>query len=91
MFLYEAVFWVALAPAIRSLRWLGRIGVALTMMAIALGASFPKGQQSLDNPLIQLPVLAECWRATGADSGRSCSADRRVSVSAVCNRIWLME
>ena len=64
--LYAAVFWVALAPAIRSLRRLDGVGVALTMLAIALGVVFLKGHQSLDDPLIQ-PLF---WLAVGGIWGR---------------------
>jgi hypothetical protein len=73
--LYGRFFWVALAPAIRSLRWLGGIGVALTMLAIALGASFLKGQQSLDDPLIQ-PLF---WLSVGCLRGRM-QADRALPI-----------
>ena len=64
--LYGAVFWVALAPAIRSLRRLDGAGVALTMLAIALGVVFLKGHQSLDDPLIQ-PLF---WLSVGGIWGR---------------------
>ena len=64
--LYGAVFWVALAPAIRSLRRLDGAGVALTMLAIALGVIFLKGHQSLDDPLIQ-PLF---WLSIGGIWGR---------------------
>jgi hypothetical protein len=74
--LYEAVFWVVLAPAIRSLRWPGRIGVALTMMAITLGVSFLKGQQSLNNPLIH----SLFWLSVGGLQGRM-QADRALPIA----------
>jgi hypothetical protein len=64
--LFGAVFWVALAPAIRSLRRLDGAGIALTMLAIALGVVFLKGHQSLDDPLIQ-PLF---WLAVGGIWGR---------------------
>jgi hypothetical protein len=64
--LYAAVFWVALAPAIRSLRRLDGAGVALTILSIALGVIFLKGQQSLDDPLIQ-PLF---WLGVGGIWGR---------------------
>jgi hypothetical protein len=64
--LYGAVFWTALSPAIRSLRRMDGAGVALTMLAIALGIVFLKGHQSLDNPLIQ-PLF---WLAVGGTWGR---------------------
>lgn len=64
--LYGAVFWVALAPAIRSLRRLDGAGIALTMLAIALGVVFLKGHQSLDDPLIQ-PLF---WLGVGGIWGR---------------------
>ena len=64
--LYGAVFWAALAPAIRSLRRLDGAGVALTMLAIALGVIFLKGHQSLDDPLIQ-PLF---WLSVGGIWGR---------------------
>jgi hypothetical protein len=64
--LYAAVFWVALAPAIRSLRRLDGAGIALTILSIALGVIFLKGQQSLDDPLIQ-PLF---WLGVGGIWGR---------------------
>lgn len=64
--LYGAIFWMALAPAIRSLRRLDGAGVALTMLAIALGVIFLKGHQSLDDPLIQ-PLF---WLGVGGIWGR---------------------
>jgi hypothetical protein len=64
--LYGAVFWVALAPAIRSLRRLDAAGVALTVLALALGVIFLKGHQSLDDPLIQ-PLF---WLTVGGIWGR---------------------
>ena len=64
--LYGAVLWVAFAPAIQSLRRLDGAGMALTMLAIALGVIFMKGQQSLDDPLIQ-PLF---WLGIGAIWGR---------------------
>ena len=64
--LYGAVFWTALAPAIRSLRRLDGAGVALTMLVIALGAIFLKGHQSLDDPMIQ-PLF---WLSVGGIWGR---------------------
>ena len=64
--LYAAVFWVALAPAIRSLRRLDGAGVAFTILAIALGVIFLKGHQSLDDPLIQ-PLF---WLGVGGIWGR---------------------
>ena len=64
--LYGAIFWTALAPAIRSLRRLDGAGVALTMLAIALGVLFLKGHQSLDDPLIQ-PLF---WLGVGGIWGR---------------------
>ncbi len=66
MVLYGAVFWAALAPAIRSLRRMDGVGGALTMLAIALGVVFLKGHQSLDNPLIQ-PLF---WLVVGGIWGR---------------------
>ncbi len=66
MVLYGVVFWVALAPAIRSLRRLDGAGVAFTILAIALGVIFLKGQQSLDDPLIQ-PLF---WLGVGGIWGR---------------------
>ena len=71
--LYGAVFWVALAPAIRSLRRLDGAGVALAMLSIALGVIFLKGQQSLNDPLIQ-PLF---WLCVGGIWGRM----RAVAVS----------
>ena len=71
--LYGAVFWVALAPAIRSLRRLDGAGVALTILSIALGVIFLKGQQSLSDPLIQ-PLF---WLCVGGIWGRM----RAVAVS----------
>jgi hypothetical protein len=65
--LYGAVFWVTLAPAIRSLRRLDGAGVALTVLAIALGVVFLKGHQSLDDPLIQ-PLF---WLGVGGIWGRA--------------------
>jgi hypothetical protein len=65
--LYGAVFWVALAPAVRSLRRLDGAGVALTILAIALGVVFLKGHQSLDDPLIQ-PLF---WLSVGGIWGRA--------------------
>jgi len=73
MVLYGTVFWVALAPAIQSLRRLDGAGAALTMLAIALGVIFLKGQQSLDDPLIQ-PLF---WLSVGGIWGRM----RAVAVS----------
>jgi hypothetical protein len=64
--LYGAIFWEALAPAIRSLRRLDGPGLAFTMLAIALGVVFLKGHQSLDDPLIQ-PLF---WLAVGGIWGR---------------------
>lgn len=64
--LYGAIFWAALAPAIRSLRRLDGPGIAFTMLAIALGIVFLKGHQSLDDPLIQ-PLF---WLAVGGIWGR---------------------
>ena len=64
--LYGAVFWSALAPAIRSLRRLDGAGVALTMLTIALGVVFLKNHQSLDDPLIQ-PLF---WLGVGGIWGR---------------------
>ena len=64
--LYGAIFWTALAPAIGSLRRLDGVGVALTMLAIALSVIFLKGQQSLDDPLIQ-PLF---WLGVGGIWGR---------------------
>jgi len=64
--LYGAVFWVALVPAIRSLRRLDGAGRALTMLAVALGVVFLKGHQSLDDPLIQ-PLF---WLGVGGIWGR---------------------
>jgi hypothetical protein len=64
--LYGAIFWTALAPAIRSLRRLDGAGVALTMLTIALGVIFLKGHQSLDDPLIQ-PLF---WLGVGGIWGR---------------------
>jgi hypothetical protein len=65
--LYGAAFWVALAPAVRSLRRLDGAGVALTILAIALGVVFLKGHQSLDDPLIQ-PLF---WLSVGGIWGRA--------------------
>jgi hypothetical protein len=65
--LYGAVFWVALAPADRSLRRLDGAGVALTILAFALGVVFLKGHQSLDDPLIQ-PLF---WLSVGGIWGRA--------------------
>jgi hypothetical protein len=70
--LYGAVFWTALSPAIRSLRRIDGAGLALTMLAIALGIVFLKGHQSLDNPLIQ-PLF---WLAVGGTWGRMHAAAR---------------
>lgn len=64
--LYTAVFWTALAPALRSLRRMDRAGVTLTVLAITLGVVFLKGHQSLDNPLIQ-PLF---WLVVGGIWGR---------------------
>jgi hypothetical protein len=64
--IYGAVFWAALAPAIRSLRRMDGPGGALIMLAISLGVVFLKGHQSLDNPLIQ-PLF---WLAVGGFWGR---------------------
>ncbi len=64
--LYGAVFWAALTPAIRALRRLDGAGIALTMLAIALGVIFLKGHQSLDDPLIQ-PLF---WLSVGGIWGR---------------------
>jgi hypothetical protein len=64
--LYGAIFWGALAPAIRSLRRLDGSALAFTMLAIALGVIFLKGHQSLDDPLIQ-PLF---WLAVGGIWGR---------------------
>jgi hypothetical protein len=64
--LYGAIFWTALAPAIRSLRRLDKAGVAFTMLTIALGVVFLKGHQSLDDPLIQ-PLF---WLGVGGIWGR---------------------
>lgn len=64
--LYGAVFLTALFPAIRSLRRMDGVGIALTTLAIALGVIFLKGHQSLDNPLIQ-PLF---WLAVGGAWGR---------------------
>jgi hypothetical protein len=66
LMLYGAVFWTALSPAVRSLRRMDGVGIALTMLAIALGVVFLKGHQSLDNPLIQ-PLF---WLAVGGIWGR---------------------
>jgi hypothetical protein len=66
LILYGAVFWAALAPAIRSWRRLDKVGVAFTMLAIALGVVFLKGHQSLDDPLIQ-PLF---WLCVGGIWGR---------------------
>jgi hypothetical protein len=63
---YGAVFWAALAPAIRSFRRLDGAGVAFAMLAIALGVIFLKGHQSLDDPLIQ-PLF---WLCVGGIWGR---------------------
>jgi len=73
--LYGAVFWAALAPVIRSLRRLDGAGVALAMLAIALGVIFLKGHQSLDDPLIQ-PLF---WLSVGGIWGRM----RAVAVSGI--------
>lgn len=64
--LYFAIFWSALASAIRSLRRLDGPSVAFTMLAISLGVIFLKGHQSLDDPLIQ-PLF---WLAVGGVWGR---------------------
>jgi len=64
--LYGAVFWAALAPAIKYLRKLDGAGVALTTLAIAMGIVFLKGQQSLDDPLVQ-PIF---WLGIGGIWGR---------------------
>lgn len=64
--LYGAIFWVSLAPAIRSLRRLDGAALAFTVLAIALGVIFLKGHQSLDDPLIQ-PLF---WLAVGGIWGR---------------------
>jgi hypothetical protein len=64
--LYGAVFWAALAPAVRLLRRLDGVGVALTVLAVALGIIFLKGHQSLDDPLIQ-PLF---WLSVGGIWGR---------------------
>jgi hypothetical protein len=66
LILYGVVFWAALAPAIRSWRRLDKVGVAFTMLAIALGVVFLKGHQSLDDPLIQ-PLF---WLCVGGIWGR---------------------
>jgi len=71
--LYGAVFWAALAPAIRSLHRLDGAGIALAMLVIALGVIFLKGHQSLDDPLIQ-PLF---WLSVGGIWGRM----RSVAVS----------
>jgi hypothetical protein len=63
---YGAVFWAALAPAIRRFRRLDGAGVAFAMLAIALGVIFLKGHQSLDDPLIQ-PLF---WLCVGGIWGR---------------------
>ena len=72
--LYGAVFWAALAPAIRSLRRLDGAGLACTMLAISLGIIFLKGHQSLDDPLVQ-PLF---WLVVGGIWGRTHAADRAI-------------
>jgi hypothetical protein len=74
--LYGAVYWTALAPAVRSLRQLDGAGVAFTMLAIALAIIFLKGHQSLDDPLIQ-PLF---WLVVGGIWGRK-QAGRRTEPS----------
>jgi len=64
--LYGAIFWEALAPAMRSFRRLDGPGLAFMMLAVALGIVFLKGHQSLDDPLIQ-PLF---WLAVGGIWGR---------------------
>ena len=64
--LYGAIFWAALAPALRSLRQLDGAAVAFTMLAIALGVVFLKAQASLDDPLVQ-PLF---WLGVGGIWGR---------------------
>ena len=77
--LYGAVFWVTLAPAIRSLRRLDVAGVALTMLTIALGVVFLKGHQELDDPLIQ-PLF---WLSVGGIWGRMRAVGREMGGVAI--------
>jgi hypothetical protein len=101
---YGVIFWVALAPVIRSLRRLDGAGVTFAMLAIALGVVFLKGHQSLDDPLIQplfwltvggiwgrIKPVADGRRAGLGAVLRSRSTGRRVSASAFWKPLGLTE
>jgi hypothetical protein len=77
--LYGAIFWEALAPAVRSLRRLDGPALAFTMLAIALGVVFLKGHPSLDDPLIQ-PLF---WLAVGGIWGRMHVAANDVRAASI--------